>query len=240
MSVLELIARRRTFLTRASVLGTAAVLGIDRPAAAQAPMETTTIRFFYDPVICVAPMFLAEELLRLEGFTQVEYVKRGMSETVPDALRTGRADFTATNAPSLMLALDAGQPLSVIAGMHVGCFELFANESIQAVRDLKGKRIAISATGSGEHVYIASMLAYVGMDPRKDVQWITAQTVPESMRLFIEGKADAFLGFPPQQLRRIHDGWLVSGKVRRDMGKLVPPSRKSLQERRSPRQLSAD
>ena len=69
---------------------------------------------------------------------------------------------------------------------------------MHAIRDLKGKRIAISAQGSGEHVYIASMLAYVGMDPRRDVQWVNARTVPDSMRLFIEGKADAFLGFPPQ------------------------------------------
>jgi rSAM/selenodomain-associated transferase 2 len=49
-----------------------------------------------------------------------------------------------------------------------------------------------------------------------------------------------YLGIPPRQLRRIHDGWLVSGKVRPDLGKLVSPSRQSLPERRRPRQLSAD
>ena len=49
-----------------------------------------------------------------------------------------------------------------------------------------------------------------------------------------------FLGIPPRQLRRIHDGWLVSGRVRRDTGPFVPSHRKSLQEGRSPRQLNAD
>ncbi len=42
------------------------------------------------------------------------------------------------------------------------------------------------------------MLAYVGMDPRKDVNWITMPTTAEAMGFFVEGKADAFLGFPPQ------------------------------------------
>ena len=189
---------RRDFLGGSAALAATSLAAIPRRALAQPALETRTIRFYYDPVICVAPMFLAEELLRTEGFTEIAYIKRHADETVPDAVREGRADLTATNAPSLMLALDAGQPISVIAGMHVGCFELFGNDRVNAIRDLKGKRIAISATGSGEHVYVASMLAYVGMDPTRDVQWVTARTVPESMRLFVEGKADAFLGFPPQ------------------------------------------
>jgi NitT/TauT family transport system substrate-binding protein len=41
------------------------------------------------------------------------------------------------------------------------------------------------------------MLAYVGIDPRKDVTWVTGQTIV-AMELFATGKADAFMGFPPQ------------------------------------------
>ena len=39
------------------------------------------------------------------------------------------------------------------------------------------------------------------------------------------------LHVPPRELRRIHDGWLVSGKPRRDKSELIPPSKKKLQER---------
>jgi rSAM/selenodomain-associated transferase 2 len=49
-----------------------------------------------------------------------------------------------------------------------------------------------------------------------------------------------FLGVSPGRLRRIHDGWLVSGKVRRHTAKLAPPRRSSLHERHSPRRFSAD
>jgi rSAM/selenodomain-associated transferase 2 len=38
------------------------------------------------------------------------------------------------------------------------------------------------------------------------------------------------LRVPPPELRRIYDGWLVSGKPRRDKSELIPPNQKSLQE----------
>jgi NitT/TauT family transport system substrate-binding protein len=42
------------------------------------------------------------------------------------------------------------------------------------------------------------MLAYVGLDPRKDVTWIHGEKLRDAMRLFSDGDADAFLGFAPQ------------------------------------------
>jgi NitT/TauT family transport system substrate-binding protein len=55
---------------------------------------------------------------------------------------------------------------------------------------------------SGAYVFLAMMLAHVGLDPRKDVRWVTGP-FDETMRLLAEQKVDAFLGFPPepQELR---------------------------------------
>ena len=39
--------------------------------------------------------------------------------------------------------------------------------------------------------------ANVGIDPRKDIEWITGPSATP-MQLFVDGKVDAFLGFPPQ------------------------------------------
>jgi len=190
---------RRQFLRAAGAAGLAGLPWAS--ARAEAPPETTTIRLIHDPSICLAPQYLAEELLRLEGFTQVEYVRliEGGSESDPSQLLVQRkADFTLDAAPALVPAIDAQRPIVVLAGIHLGCYELFANERIRTIRDLKGKRAAITALGSGEHVYISSMMLYVGMDPRKDITWIEGRTEAESMRLFIDGKADVFLAFPPQ------------------------------------------
>lgn len=102
------------------------------------------------------------------------------------------------DAPGLLPHLDAGKSLVVLAGVHSGCSELFVNERVQAIRELKGRRIVVSALGTSEHVYISSMVAYVGMNPKRDIHWVEAGSVPDALRLFVEGKADAFLAFPPQ------------------------------------------
>ncbi len=58
----------------------------------------------------------------------------------------------------------------ILAGVHVGCFELFGTNQVQAIGDLKGKTIAVAQLGSSQHVFLASMLAYEGLDPAHDVQ----------------------------------------------------------------------
>ena len=46
------------------------------------------------------------------------------------------------------------------------------------------------------------MAGYVGLDPDKDINWVTSASV-KPIELFVDGKIDAFLGFPPepQELR---------------------------------------
>jgi NitT/TauT family transport system substrate-binding protein len=113
-------------------------------------------------------------------------------------------------SPTLVYRLDGGIPVVALAGIHAGCFELFGNERVNVMRDLKGKDIAISGFGGADHVLLASMLAYVGIDPRKDVHWLTGKTLA-AMELFAEGKADAFMGFvpQPQELRARQIGHVI-------------------------------
>jgi NitT/TauT family transport system substrate-binding protein len=189
--------RRRTLLRAASAAGLLSV-----PVArvhAEPPPETTTIRLVHDPSICIAPQYLAEELLRGEGFTRVEYVPFDAIDSDPyRLLASKKADLNLDAAPALVPAIDTQVPMVVLAGIHGGCYELFAKGPVKGIGDLKGKRIAITAVGAGEQVFIASMMAYVGMDPRKDAIWLEGHTQPETISLFVDGKADAFLGFPPQ------------------------------------------
>ena len=64
---------RRTFLASTSALGVASLLGLPHMASAEAPPEVKRIRVVHAPAICLAPEYLAEELLRLEGFTEVDF-----------------------------------------------------------------------------------------------------------------------------------------------------------------------
>ena len=200
---------RRVFLAQASALSAAALFGLPRPAVAEPAPETTKIRLVNSPAICTAlEVVLVEELLRLEGFSEVEYVKWSVN-SASAMLATGQVDIAMDSAPSIAFALGEGKPILALAGVHSGCYELFASGSIQAVKELKGKRVAISGFGSGEHVLIASMVAYVGMDPRKDINWVIGGR--DAMRLFADGKADAYMGFAPepQQLRAKKIGHVI-------------------------------
>src|SRR5262249_45256136 len=60
-----------------------------------------------------------------------------------------------------------------------------------------GKTVAVPELGASQHVFLASIAAYVGLDPQKDITWVT-HPAAESIQLLAEGKIDAFLGFPPQ------------------------------------------
>jgi NitT/TauT family transport system substrate-binding protein len=189
---------RRQFLARASATGIAALAGLDHLVArAETPPEISKIRIVHAPAVCFAPQYLAEELLRLEGFTEVEYLALG-TRGGPDALADGRADVTMWPAAEFIPHLDAGRPIVLLAGIHGGCWELFGNERVRSIPDLKGKTVSVTYLGDGQHVLLSAMLAYVGIHPR-EVRWLEANKFQrDAMALFVEGKADAFFGFPPQ------------------------------------------
>jgi NitT/TauT family transport system substrate-binding protein len=201
---------RRQFLESASALGAASLLGYSDLAAAEPPPETKKIRLVHAPSICFAPQYLAEELLRLEGFAEVNYVEM-MSGGSIDGIYGGRADLTMDAAPAIVHAMDSRQSLVALAGIHAGCYELFGNDRVKALRDLKGKTVSVYTLGGADHVLLASMLAYVGMDPRRDVNWIVGDKSMDAMRLFVEGRSDAFMGFPPapQTLRAKKIGHVI-------------------------------
>jgi NitT/TauT family transport system substrate-binding protein len=104
-----------------------------------------------------------EALLRAEGFTDVRLVPPSHI----DSVARGELDFDSENAPWLVLQVDAGEPITVLAGMHVGCYELFVHEPIQTIADLKGTRVGLDYHGSGVHMYLTIMAAQVGSRSHK-------------------------------------------------------------------------
>jgi NitT/TauT family transport system substrate-binding protein len=201
--------RRRDLI--AGALAASSLLGPVRSwAAAEPPPETTRVRLVKELSICLAPIYVAEDLLRAEGFTDVRYVDLEGGLGTGQMIGAGKADLGLDAVPALIMNVDAGEPLVVLAGVHVGCYELFGTDRVRAVRDLKGKTIAVSQLRDDRHAFVASMLTQVGLDPRKDVRWVE-HPAPASMRLLADGKIDAFLGFPPepQELRARKVGHVV-------------------------------
>jgi NitT/TauT family transport system substrate-binding protein len=192
------------------VTGTVGLLGWSAGhVSGEPPPETTNLKVANMPSICVAPQYIVTELLRAEGFTGIKYVKVTVAD-VSKALASGEVDVSLLFVAPLIIQLDAGAPITILGGVHVGCFELFGTDRVRAIRDLKGKTVAIAEFGLSQHLFLASMVAHVGLDPRKDVNFVE-HPAAEGKRLLAEGKVDAYLGFPPdpQELRARKVGHVV-------------------------------
>jgi NitT/TauT family transport system substrate-binding protein len=183
---------RRRLLTTLSLAGAAGVLRPRGGWAADQALETTTVRFSKMPIICFAQQYVCEALLRAEGFNDVRYVDTTI-QVVSDDLASGKFDFSANLSLAYACAIDRGLPITVVTGLHAGCYELFAHGDIRGITDLKGKRVGQLGTPE----LISMMAAYVGLDPKKDFT-LVADRAAKPWDLFAEGKLDAYLAFPPE------------------------------------------
>jgi NitT/TauT family transport system substrate-binding protein len=188
---------RRRFLGGVTLAGTAGLLGVHpRPVAAEPPPETTRIRLIQFTSTCQAPLYLSDALLRTEGFTDVKWVRSDVG-TVSKLLAAGNVDLGMNFVGPNLIGIEAGDPATILAGGHVGCFELVGTDRVRSIRDLKGKTVAVAALGNAEHVFLSAMAAHVGLDPRQDITWVTHATA-DTVALLTEGKIDAFMAFPPR------------------------------------------
>jgi NitT/TauT family transport system substrate-binding protein len=181
---------RRRFLTMTALAGASGIMTSRRGWAEEPALETTTVSFGKFPVICFAPQYICESLLRAEGFTDVRYIDSTVP-TVDEDLGSGKFDFQSHLTLDHAIAIDRGLPITIVSGMHAGCYELFAHEGIRSIADLKGKRIG------AESMLLSLMAAYVGLDPNKDLNLVENRAV-KPLELFAEGKLDAYLAFPPE------------------------------------------
>src|ERR671937_2239 len=143
---------RRRFLQGATALGAAAVVSASASRGdAEPPPETTRLRLVKIPSICQAPQYVADALFEAEGFTDVQFVQKPGALGITEALASGEADINNHFVAPSIIRIEAGDPIVFLGGLHIGCFELFGTEHIRAVRDLKGKTVAVLELGSSQH-----------------------------------------------------------------------------------------
>ena len=199
---------RREFASGVALTAAAAMLGVSaKPADAEPPPEIRSLRlprFTFDHA-CLAPQWIADEFLRAEGFTDIQYATH---DDCLSALAANKIDFAGADIMSLLLALDKGIPLVAIGGIHAGCFELFGTSRVRSLLDLKNGTVAVGWAGG--QALVTAMATYVGLDPRRDAKFIQPPS-REAIELLAQAKIDALLGFPPepQELRKRNIGHVV-------------------------------
>jgi len=217
---------RRQFLTTLSLAGAAglAELALGRKSLAAEPRpENTTTRGAKDAVTSSAPLVL-QELLRAEGFTDIQYIETteehirradaAKSGFAADIIAHGEVDFARDFAPSLVLGMNAGAPITILTGLHLGCFEIFGKDEIRGLADLKGKTVGTMTANAGDRPLLTIMASLVGLDPNKDLHWVTDPSL-QPMNLYLEGKIDAFIGAPPalQEIRARNIGHVIASSI---------------------------
>jgi NitT/TauT family transport system substrate-binding protein len=205
---------RRRFLTSLPLAGAAALLPVSRSLAVEEPPETTTVRLPRIPSTCLAPQYLAEQLLRADGFTDVHWVDIASSAGFTDVLSNGTVDFTQHYVAALVTGVDIGDAVTGLAPIHVGCLELVASESVRTVADLRGRRVGIQGIGSSDHLFAMVTAAHIGLDPVRDISWLVSES-PTPAELFAQGKLDAVVGSPtvPQDLRARRLGHVLANST---------------------------
>jgi NitT/TauT family transport system substrate-binding protein len=194
---------RRKVLQGAGALGIAAsatALGsrIFAPAiAGPAPkvrIAWTEVAACHSPLgFGVAKGFYAKQNVDVELFYQ-----GASGQTLIQALATNKADVGAGLVLDWLKPLEQGFDVKLFVGSHGGCQRLLVSETsgIKDLAGLKGKRIASYGPGSPPKVAFAVTLAKAGIDPERDVEWVTAPF--ELVGDFVaKGDADAAVHLDP-------------------------------------------
>ena len=174
-----------------------------------APPEVTTIRIPHEYAICTAPQYVARDFLAEEGFTDVQYVSISRLSAINAGLADGSFDISLNFIAPVLVGIDQGEPLLVLGSVHVGCFELFAQDGIE-LDGLAGKTIAIGQASAvaADFAFMTSILKFVGVDPGDK---LVARSRDQMLNQFTNGSIDAVLVYPPlsQQLRTFKVGHVI-------------------------------
>ena len=192
---MPIIQNRRRFVASLAA-GTAGLFTAPRLAFAEPPPETTSVRLgrWVGGAYCWGSLYLAGELLRAGGMTDVQYVQGDTTVDNSAWLAAGATDFDFNMPPMHIRSIEAGLPVKILAGVHSGCWELRANDRVNGIADLKGKRVGVWHMNDHPQVFLQLLINYVGLDPNHDVEWVVNDQASGSLiQNFIDNKVDAFL-----------------------------------------------
>jgi NitT/TauT family transport system substrate-binding protein len=111
-------------------------------------------------------------------------------------LASGEIDFTPSSGPAAN-AIAGGLPFKVLAIVYRSpLFSLVAPGAIAGIKELEGKKVAVSRIGSESHRYGSQMLEFGGADPKK-VTFIQTGSTSVSLTAIQQGSVNAAVLSPP-------------------------------------------
>src|SRR5262245_61648228 len=157
------------------------------------------------------PMFIAKEGGYYQKYGLDVNLAFGAGALGVAMITGGDAVMTNSSMEQAMQASskDPNALISVGSMLNKGTFALLAAKNITSMKDLKGKRIAVSMVGDAVYNYTIAMIAKAGLKA-KDVQWIGSGTDANSRALFLTtNRADATLLTAPAYFKVEAQGYKV-------------------------------
>ena len=187
------VGRRNTFLRRILSGFVIALLLAASPCTA-----ATKIRLG-QPVLAMmyAPLYFGvhQGIFADEGF-ELDFMTMRTDLAIA-ALGTGDVDYIAHGGAALRAAAQ-GFPLKLIFALdHKTPFWLVARPQITNVRQLTGKKIGISFPGDTPQIILKRFLRRQGIDPDRDVAYVSGQFSPTALQGLLGGILDAAVLAPP-------------------------------------------
>jgi NitT/TauT family transport system substrate-binding protein len=131
------------------------------------------------------------EQLHIEEGLNVN-VKIAPGQKVYEALLAGDSDFIAVSYGSMMKINQQGKKIVSVCSITRNClFHLVAQPGIQSIDDLKGKRIGVPKVGEEVTAVIRAALKRKGIDPDKEVKWVSVGIQATMIAAMKRGEIDA-------------------------------------------------
>jgi len=149
------------------------------------------------------PMFIAKEGGYYQKYGLDVNLVFGQGNFGVATIVSGEAVMTNSSMEQAMQASskDPGALISVASMLNKGVFALMAAKGINSVKELKGKRIAVSSIGDAPYNYTIALLGKFGLKAT-DVQWVTSGSDATSRMVFLtNGRADAALLTAPSYFK---------------------------------------
>lgn len=144
-----------------------------------------------------APLYFGvhQGIFAAEGF-ELEFMTMRTDLAIA-ALGTGDVDYIVHGGAALRAAAQ-GFPLKLIFALdHKTPFWLAARPQINNVGQLTGKKIGISFPGDTPQIILKRFLRREGIDPDRDVAYVSGQFSPTALQSLLGGVIDAAILAPP-------------------------------------------
>lgn len=173
----------------------------DYPATAQErPKQLDRLNVSYASVTgSRIPLWIARDAgLFAKYGLEVPLVVIAAGNTAISALVAGDVQIIAAPGSTSMVSAARGLPVVIIGTFGPGAWKLVAHPSIATVKDLKGKTIGISRTGTTIDFATRRALSQLGLAPGKDVQLVSTGLAESNKRILVmlQGRIDATLATP--------------------------------------------